>query len=100
MKSFITRHAFLLSAAFLLLTGSSASGQQGSIQQSFENIEVVKINIGYGDLTVEKSTSGRVEVKGKYNDDEVDVELQTAANSPSMQNPPGRAIKKKRANGP
>ena len=77
MKSFITRHAFLLSAAFLLLTGSSASGQQGSIQQSFENIEVVKINIGYGDLTVEKSTSGRVEVKGKYNDDEVDVELKT-----------------------
>ncbi|HMQ59219.1 MAG TPA: toast rack family protein [Flavilitoribacter sp.] len=84
MKSSTIRPALFLSAALLLITGFSASGQKGSIQQSYDDIKAVKINIGYGDLTVEKSTSGRVEIAGKYNDDEVDVELKTKGDKLSI----------------
>lgn len=76
MKQSIAITLALFSFLFFPKNEILAQSKAPDFKDSFSSVEEIDINIGSGDLEITPSSSGKVEVKGFYDEDEVRVKVE------------------------
>ncbi len=72
-KSFF--NTTILTALFLMVISASIFSQTESINETFDRVKKVKLDVAIGDIEIVKSNSGKTELAGEYNPDKLDVEI-------------------------